>query len=85
MIKTLRFHCRGHGFNLWSKNWDPAKNKSVKGNKIIYSRMSRITVIPLPRLFGGYNSRMFFCVNSKNGIYAGMVIYKNCVIIYTAL
>ena len=47
--------------------------------------MSRITVIPLPRLLGGYNSRIFFSVNSKNGIGAGMVIYKNCVIIYTAL
>lgn len=82
---VIRFHCRGHGFNLWSKNWEPARNKSVKGNKIIYSRMSRITIIPLPRLFGGYNLWIFFCVNSKDGICVGMIIYKNCVIIYTAL
>ena len=47
--------------------------------------MLRITITPLPRLFGGYNSRIFFCVNSKNGICVGMIIYKNCVTIYTAL
>ena len=24
VVKTLRFHCMGHGFNLWSGNQDPA-------------------------------------------------------------
>ncbi|XP_061031563.1 coiled-coil domain-containing protein 57 isoform X3 [Eubalaena glacialis] len=23
-VKTPRFHCKGHGFDLWSGNWDPA-------------------------------------------------------------
>ena len=39
-VKTLRFHCRGHGFDPWSANQDPEchavgskeKRKEIKNN-----------------------------------------------------
>ena len=37
MVKTLCFHCRGHGFDPWSVNYDPlsfaVRPKERKGKK----------------------------------------------------
>ena len=37
MVRTLHFHCRGHGFDPWSGNEDPACHtaKKQKHNKYL--------------------------------------------------
>ena len=57
MVRTPRFHCRGHGFNPWSGNQDPAsrevwpKGKKKKSNKLmgypVYLAVLKVYRLPL--------------------------------------
>ena len=49
MVKTLCFHCRGHGFDPWSVNYDPLsfavrpkERKGKKGRKRLLFTVSEV-------------------------------------------
>ena len=46
MVRTLHFHCRGHGFDPWLGNYDPASyvaqpKKKEKGKETMQLKSSR--------------------------------------------
>ena len=69
VVRALRFHCRGHGFDPWSR-----KLKSCKPRSTAKKTNSNISAVATPAIFNTMIKRGEFFAQSKNDVEEGFFL-----------